>query len=177
MSVTEVVQLVVLAGLPGSGKTTLATWLSTEHGYTIASRDVIRMAMFPRCRFTAGEKDAAFRAMKRAIAVMLEMGMTVVTDGICFSSSEQLQEVLDLATAAGVSARIIHCHVPVDVAQARVEHDRSVDDTVPADRDADLVQVVFDRFEPLPASALVVDTAQELPVIRRAVIAILGLGD
>lgn len=162
-------RLVVLAGLPGAGKTTIASWLRDEHGYAVASRDTIRTAMFPRCRFTLAEKAAAFDAMKRSIALMLELDMPVVTDGICFSSRAELEEVVALGYAAGAPVQVLDCRVPVPVAQERVEFDRSNDPTVPADRDAALVAAVQERFDALPDWATLIDGTAGVERVREAV--------
>ncbi len=149
-------RLVILTGLPGAGKTTLATWLANTHGFSVASRDVIRAAMFPRCRFTLAEKAAAYEAMKAAISTMLALGLDVVTDGITFSSGEQLREVYELAESAQ-AVLILHLDVLTSIAQDRVEDDRRNDPTVPADRDAALVADVAARFDPLPMEAILID--------------------
>jgi predicted kinase len=169
-------RLVILAGLPGAGKTTLATWLAEHHGFVIASRDTIRAAMFPSCKFTPEEKADAFEAMKLAITTMLDQGMDVVTDGMVFSSGAQLTEVQRIASHGGHPTTILHCKVPVSLAQQRVEHDRLSGAVVPADRDASLVEQVAKRFEPLPASAIEIDTSDTHQNIHNAVIAALMLG-
>jgi predicted kinase len=168
-------RLVILAGLPGAGKTTMATWLRDEFGFCVASRDVIRAAMFPKCRFTAAEKDSAYEAMKASIKVMLGQGYDVVTDGMCFSSADQVEEVRQLALSVGASIDIIECACPISVAQKRVESDRRTDPTVPGDRDAGLVQVVADRFETLPLGTIRIDTSAERDAIREQVVEALRL--
>lgn len=171
----DTARLVALAGLPGAGKTTLATWLGAETGFVVASRDVIRKAMFPQCQFTLKEKEAAFDALKSSIAIMLSMRISVVTDGICFSSARELQEILDVARGVEVPATIIHCDCPVEVAKLRVERDRRNDSSVPADRNAEMVQKTFDRFDPLPTTAERVDMTGSISVVRREVVRLLGL--
>ena len=168
-------RLVILAGLPGAGKTTLADWLAVQHGFVVASRDTIRTAMFPQCRYSFQEKDAAFEAMRSAIVIMLGQGLEVVTDGITFSAAAQLRQIAQIGADAGVPTLVVHCAVPVDVAQYRVEHDRLVDPTVPADRDAALVEQVARRFDPLPDSTITIDTSASVDQVHRVAIKVLGL--
>lgn len=167
--------LVMLIGLPGAGKTTLANWLSHEYGFVVASRDTIRAAMFPDCQYTLAEKRAAFSALKHAIAIMLGQAKSVVTDGICFSSQQERQDVIELAEQAGARMTILACECPLTVAQARVEHDRLIDPNALKDRDARLVQQTQDRFDPLPDSAIPIDMDAPLEAVRSAAACRLGL--
>jgi predicted kinase len=168
-------RLVVLVGLPGAGKTTIAAWLGHEFGFSVASRDVIRAAMFPHCTFTLEEKAAAYAGMKLAITTMLGLGLDVVTDGIAFSSGIQLQEVVEIGRQASRPVTVLSFAVPLQLAQNRVEADRKIDPSVPADRDAAMVTETAARFDPLPADAIVIDGADSVPGVRRSVAAALGL--
>lgn len=168
-------RLVLLVGLPGAGKTTLATWLAEEHGFAIASRDVIRAAMFPHCSFTVEEKTVAYEGMKAAIETMLRLGRDVVSDGITFSSCTNLEEVRKLGDIGGVPVTILHLEVPMVIAQERVEEDRKNDPTVPADRDAALVADVVARFDPLPADAIRLDSSLPKVEVRNNACVALGL--
>ena len=55
--------VIPLVGLPGAGKTTLADALARAFGLRMVSRDLIRDALFPACRYTPTEQRAAFRAV------------------------------------------------------------------------------------------------------------------
>ena len=101
--------------------------------------------------------------------VLLELDMPVVTDGICFSSRAELEEVVALGYAAGAPVQVLDCRVPVPVAQERVEFDRSNDPTVPADRDAALVAAVQERFDALPDWATLIDGTAGVERVREAV--------
>jgi predicted kinase len=163
--------LLVLVGLPGSGKTTLSSWLRSRGEVTVVSRDTIRTAMFQECQYTRAEKAAAFRAMKDAISVSLALGLTVCTDGITFSRRQELDEVVAIGAAAGVRTWVFQCRCPVELAQERVERDRrmSVPDN-PADRTAALVSTVAAAFEPLPQSAIELDMTRPVDEIGATVL-------
>ncbi len=147
-------RLISLIGLPGSGKTTLAAWLELNADVAVVSRDTIRAAMFPRCRYTAEEKYAAYGAMKMALEITLKQGRVVCTDGITFASQEDRDDMQLIAAAAGVPLTLVWCDVPVAVAQDRVAEDTV---TVFADRTPALVESVAARFAPLTADAIRLD--------------------
>jgi predicted kinase len=158
--------LIVLVGLPGSGKTTLSRWLQREIGITIVSRDDIRAAMFPACLYTDREKRAAFEAMQGALEVSLALGIDVCTDGMAFSSASDLKEVTAIAPRVGADLVVFDCQCPVEVAQRRVEADRS---TVFPDRTAQLVADVAARFSSLPEIVIPIDMTQPVDQIGRQV--------
>ena len=56
-------RVVVLCGLPGSGKSTLAAALCGRLGLALIDRDRIRDRLFPDCRYTEAEKQAANQAV------------------------------------------------------------------------------------------------------------------
>lgn len=149
--------LVVLAGLPGSGKTTLARWLARHSSFSVISRDEIRAAMFPQCSYTLDEKRAAYDAMRTAISLNLALGREVCTDGITFSSSADREDMYLLATAMEATLVFVHCDCPPALAQERVAADR---DTQFPDRTPATVLDIAERFAPLPDHAFRLDMTQ-----------------
>ena len=146
--------LVVLLGLPGSGKTTLAHRLTETTDVVVVSRDTIRSAMFPDCRYTAEEKVAAFAAMQEAIRITLSAGRRVCTDGMTFANEADRQAMRRVAADLGVRIHFVFCDCPLEVAQRRVATDT---ETVFPDRDAQAVQEVADRFAPVPPGTVRLD--------------------
>jgi len=168
-------KLVILIGLPGAGKTTMAEWLSDRLGFEIISRDVIRAAMFPQCRFTVAEKDAAFEAMKVGIGVAIELGRSVVTDGMCFSKEPQLEEVEAIGKEVGAATYCVHSVCEVSTAVERVRADRLSGNHVALDRDEALVESVAARFRPLPSYVFRVRSDQPIDEIGKQISILIGL--
>jgi len=79
---------VVLLGLPGADKTTLAEGLTQRFGARLVSRDEIRRGMFRPCSFTDAEKAAAFSAVIGAVRTNCALGHLSIVEGMPFSRRE-----------------------------------------------------------------------------------------
>ena len=71
--------VIPLVGLPGAGKTTLADALARAFGLRTVSRDVIRDALFPECRYTPTEQRAVLLMRAEGDLTLEEIAATVGT--------------------------------------------------------------------------------------------------
>lgn len=147
-------QLLLLIGLPGAGKSTLARALAPHLGAVIVDRDAIRAALFPGRPVDAQVTAAANAHMEAALRHHLRAGRCVIADGRSLASATQRLRLARLARACGARCREIWLDVPLPVAIARVEVTRSVHPA--SDRDAALVRAIAARFE-VPHAALRLD--------------------
>ena len=89
--------VLLLAGLPGAGKTTLAHRLAPEIDAVILSRDDIRDAIFPQhyLDYTTEQNKVATDALLRVLDYLLERPRPpyVIVDGKPFSRREEISEV------------------------------------------------------------------------------------
>jgi adenylylsulfate kinase len=149
-------RVVVLAGLPGAGKSTLALALAVRLGDArILDKDVVRDALFGPCDHSATESQVSVSAMLDAARYHLGRGRTVIFDGMTFSRPQYLRAVARLARDEDASLSVIVCDVPVHVAIARVTRDA---DHVAANRNANLVRRVAIEMEEPERDYLTVDT-------------------
>jgi predicted kinase len=161
--------VIVLAGLPGAGKSTLAAALveRVPGSARVIDKDEVRHALFSPCDYSAAERDITFSAMLDAARYHLGRGRLVIFDGLTFSRRTEVEAAEGVAADADGFAAVIVCDVPVDVAIARCERD-AVDGRHPAaNRDGDLVRrVAAEMEEPggayltLPATGPVADTVE-----------------
>lgn len=147
--------VVVLMGLPGSGKTTLADALAPRVPARVVSRDAIRAALFRPCSFSEREKGAAFEAALVAVEVNCALGHSSLVDGMPFSRVGEYERVEAACRPSGAASLPVLCSVPVEVAQSRVGSPG--DDGTPADRDEDLVAAVAERFRSPPSGTVELD--------------------
>lgn len=155
--------IVIMAGLPGTGKSTLARAVAQRTGAIVLDKDVIRAAMFPTAvDYTFEQDDVVMGAMLSAAHYLLryDREKIVILDGRPFSRNSQLRSVIDFADALPNEWRLIECVCREETARSRLETDKSH----PAmNRNWDLYLAVKTRYEPKPQPKLVVDTDQRLP--------------
>jgi len=134
---------VVLCGLPGSGKSTLAASLCGRFGLTLIDRDQIRDRLFPDCRFTQAEKQAANQAVLEALRANCTEGKSSLLDGMTFGRDSERRAVRAIAVEHGFGCTVLWLDCPVDVAAERVTKQSHP----AADRTPQLVREVAQRFE------------------------------
>src|ERR671932_1599691 len=90
--------VVVLAGLPGAGKSTLAQAIGARlPDARVIDKDRVRDALFAPCDYSAAERDVTFSAMLDAASYHLGRGRVVVLDGMTFARRSQVEAAESVA--------------------------------------------------------------------------------
>jgi predicted kinase len=141
--------VIVLVGLPGAGKSTLAASLARRlPDARVLDKDQVRHALFAPCDYTSTERDVVFAAMLDAARYHLGRGRVVIFDGLTFSRRAQVAAAEAVAEEAGAFAAVVVCDVPVEVAIERCQADAASDKGhVASNRDAALVRRVAREME------------------------------
>ncbi len=156
-----------MAGLPGTGKSTLANRLAAALGGVILSKDVVRAALFPApvLDYSPTQDEIAMSAVYRAAASILKgrHARPVFLDGRTFSKPGQLDAPRELAAALGVPFRVVECVCADDVAHARLAADHAAGTHLAGNRTPDLYAQAKAAAVPLTEPKLTLDTGA-LPV-------------
>jgi predicted kinase len=156
--------LIALAGLPGTGKSTLATGLASALGGVVLSKDVVRAALFPPpvLDYSAAQDDTAMSAVFSAARVIIatDPARVVILDGRTFRKSAQVAELFAVGHAIGQEPVVIECVCDDAVARARLDRDAAGGRHPAGNRTAALYDEVKATAEPLTVPRLTLDTGR-----------------
>ena len=157
--------LILMAGLPGTGKSTLSRALAADLGGTVIDKDRVRSVLFdpPDIEYSTEQDEFCMRVMLKTAGYLFrkDPGRNVFLDGRTFSRSYQLARATGYANALGQPWRILECVCSEETARQRLEHDAAHPAT---NRDFGLYLEVKARFEEITLPKTVIDTDQPLEI-------------
>lgn len=155
--------LILMAGLPGTGKSTLSRALAAELGGTVLDKDVIRAALFPPAdiEYSTEQDEFVMRVMLKVAGYIFRKypARYVFLDGRTFSRRYQLDRATGYAEAIGQPWLIIECVCTEESAKKRLSEDGS---HLAANRNVSLYLEVKARFEEITLPKVVIDTDRPL---------------
>jgi adenylylsulfate kinase len=154
-----------MAGLPGTGKTTLARALAARLSGSVLSKDQIRHAVFSPedVEYSEEQDDFCIEIMLNAAAFLFKRNSKryVFLDGRPFSRSYQVDHVVQFAKSVDQPWRIVECICSEESAQRRLSSNAQLDHPA-GNRTFDLYLEVKSRFEPITMPKVIIDTEQPL---------------
>lgn len=154
--------LIAMAGLPATGKSTIAARLGKELDGIVLSKDQVRAALFPApvLDYSADQNQISMDAIFQAAAYIRKTfpHHPVIMDGRTFQRSKQVADLLAVALSLGETPRIIECVCSDHVARRRLDHDLASGTHAAKNRDFALYQAVKAEAQPIQVPRLILDT-------------------
>ncbi len=159
--------LIALAGLPGTGKSTLGRLLADARAAIVLDKDTIRASLFPTrmIEYSTRQDDFCMSILFQVASYIIRNhpSLDVIFDGRTFSHSYQVAALEQVAKELDVPLKIIECICSDETARHRLAHrEKMGEEHVAANRDFTLYLSIKARFEPIREPKLVVNTDNEL---------------
>ena len=152
-----------MAGLPGTGKTTLARALAASTAGRVLSKDDIRSALFApgEIEYSTAQDDFCLQVMLEVAGYLLRRNpkQLIFLDGRTFSRHYQIENVLNAAACLHQAWRILECVCDENVARLRLQEQLM---HPASNRDFDLYLRIKTQFEVVAEPKTVIDTGHDL---------------
>lgn len=157
--------IVLMTGLPGTGKTALARELAARTSGRVLSKDELRHAIFlpEEIEYSSRQDDFCLELMLEIAGYFLQRDPSryIFLDGRPFSRRYQIENVLHAAESLHQTWRILECVCSEETAKQRLAQST---DHPAGNRDYQLYLEVKSRFETIDHAKTVVDTDQPLAI-------------
>jgi predicted kinase len=158
--------IVLMAGLPGTGKSTLARDLAVHTSGRVLSKDEIRHAIFlpEEIEYSSAQDDYCLHVMLETAGYLLSCssGRAIFLDGRPFSRRYQIENVLAAAASLHQPWRILECICSDETARRRLAAGTESGAHPAGNRDYQLYLEVKARFETIVHPRTVIDTERPL---------------
>lgn len=162
--------LILMTGLPGTGKSHVSRMIQQALPAVIVQSDFVRKLLFPRPRYTAEESDTVYRTCHEVVARLLKKGLRVILDATNLIEHKR-EIVYQIADRAEAKLIIVRTVAPKPVVLQRLDQRKQgfgLDDL--SDADAAVYERMQREDEPIRRNYIKVDTSRDpQPIVDKIV--------
>jgi predicted kinase len=158
--------IVMIAGLPGTGKSTLARALAQRLPGTVLDKDSIRGSLFEPAyvEYSLSQDDFCGEIMLQTAAYLLtkHAQLHVLLDGRTFSRRYQRDRVIEFSSQVGTTWAMLECVCSEATALKRIAEAVGANSHIAANRTPELYREIRMAWESIDHPKLVIDTDENL---------------
>ena len=113
--------LIVVSGLPGTGKSYFCRQLAERLPYPVLESDAMRKQLFTVPQYSAGESAYLFRTIHRLIEELLKKGIPVILDATNLSERHR-ERLYNIAENLNARLILVRIKAPPEVVQKRLKN-------------------------------------------------------
>ncbi len=151
--------LVLLTGLPGTGKSTIANRLARRIGASVLRTDEVRKRILDAPTYSEEEKELVYKATFLISEHLLRAKRNVIIDGTFYKRALR-KRIYRIAAETRSDMTIVECTAPEWVIQRRMkrrEKRRGL-----SDADYGVYKKITAQYEPIEEHHIVLDTGKPL---------------
>lgn len=171
-------KLMVLAGLPGTGKSALAQAIAPRLGAVILNKDTVRAALFPGnlVAYTSEQDDFVIGLLLETALYLLrhEPSRPILLDGRTYRQKYQLADVRTFCARHSIRCLVIECCCPREVALERLAADEAAGTHPARNRNRALYEQQVAFWEGIDEPKIVIDTTGDLDTIAANCVTLLA---
>jgi predicted kinase len=150
--------LVVISGLPGTGKSRFANDLRHRTGAVILESDAVRRLLFERPSYTWQESRRLFTVIHATIEQLLREGISVIFDATNLAERYR-RPLYQIAGQCGAKLILVEVTAPAEVAMARLAERAAAGGSL-SDADVAVYERMLPTWEEIGREHFVVDTSK-----------------
>lgn len=158
--------LLLVCGLPGTGKSVIAKALCKKINATILTTDIIRKQLFNKPKYTEEEKGLVYKVLFLLTDYLLANKMNCILDGTFYKKELRLQ-AKKITEKNKTKLKIIECVCPQALVFERIRKRIKTGDA--SDADFRIYREIKKSFEPIKEKHLVIDTSKSLKELEREI--------
>ncbi len=162
--------LVMVSGLPGTGKSYFSRKLSEQQPCVVLNSDILRKTLFPSPQYTGPENNRLFSALEELVKSLLRSNIPVLVDATNLVRRDR-ERLYSIGDRLSVKLVIVRVEAPQEVVQERLQsRSEKADSEDASDADLDVYQRMASRVQRIHRNHFTVDTSKDItPVIMKII--------